>query len=131
MMNDERRAAKARVIASMRSGQPWDEAARNAGLRMGRATAYRLCRRARDAGDVALRDGRGGQATKVRGAVRQWLEEFCRGAPRTPSHRVQVALRDRFGLTVSVSQINRVRATLGLSSRTQKLRFDAFPPCAA
>jgi len=117
MTPDERRDAKARLVAGMRHGRPWDAAAREAGLSVSRATAYRLCQQARTTGGAALRDGRSGHASKLRGAVCDWLAAYCRGAPRTPSRVVQAALTARFGLTVSVSQINRVRVVLGLSSR--------------
>jgi len=119
MSNDQRQEAKGRLIAGMQSGRPWDEAARDADLRVGRATAYRLLRRARARNDAntTARDGRHGHASKLRGPVRQWLAEYCRGAPRTPGRIVRLALHDRFGLTVSISQINRIRAALGLSQR--------------
>ena len=84
---------------------------------MHRATVYHLLKRVRTEGETAFSDGRHGHPIKLRGEVRTFLIEFCRTSPRTPSPQVQTALRERFGLTVSVSQINRVRATLGLSSR--------------
>jgi len=119
MKDDRRREVKARLIAHMRSGRPWDEAAREADLRVGRATAYRLLRRARAHGDANAteQDGRHGHASKVRLPVREWLAEYCRGSPQTPGRIVQTALHDRFGLTVSISQINRIRAALGVSRR--------------
>ncbi|HEY6411903.1 MAG TPA: sigma-70 family RNA polymerase sigma factor, partial [Ktedonobacteraceae bacterium] len=52
-------------------------------------------------------------------AARAFLEEQCRQAPQTPSSAIQALLRERFGLSVSISQINRVRATLGISNRRQ------------
>jgi len=113
----ERRAAKARLIAGLRRGQPWDEAARAAHLRVGRATAYRWRQRAQVDETLSVDDGRHGHASKVRGSIRAWLAASCRDAPETPGHRLQTALRDRFGLDVSVSQINRIRAVLGLSRR--------------
>jgi len=117
MTLDDRRDAKARLAAGMRHGRPWDAAVREAGLSVSRATAYRVLRRARADGGTAFVDGRSGHASKLRGTVRVWLEAYCRGAPRTPSHVIQAALAARFGLTISVSQINRVRVVLGLGSR--------------
>jgi hypothetical protein len=49
------------------------------------------------------------------------LEEQCRQAPSTPSSTLQVKLQERFDLRVSSSQINRVRAALGISNRPQNL----------
>src|SRR5260370_1183947 len=44
------------------------------------------------------------------------LEAYCREAPQTPSSVLQALLHERFALRVSVSQINRVRAALGVSN---------------
>jgi hypothetical protein len=117
MNGDERRAAKGRLIAAMERGRPWCAVVRDMDdpppLR--RSGAYRLLREVRARGDEALRDGRHGHPSKMRGPVRQWLAAYCRGTPDAAGATVQAALRERFGLDVSVSQINRVRAALGLS----------------
>ncbi len=65
MDDGQRRAAKAHLVAGMLQGQPWHVAARIADLPIGRATAYRLARQARLRGDMALRDGRHGHASKL------------------------------------------------------------------
>jgi len=85
----QRQEAKARMMAAIRRGQPWDMAAHGAGLRIGRATAYRWRRRARAEGDTALRDQRRGWATKLRGPVHQWLADYCRGAPHSTGSLIQ------------------------------------------
>jgi hypothetical protein len=64
-------------------------------------------------GEQALQEGRHGHPIKLRGEVRTFLEEVCRQDPHTPSHEIQTQLAQRFSLQVSVSQINRVRTTLG------------------
>jgi len=109
----ERQTARLRLIASMREGRGWRVAAQAAGLGVSRATAYRLARR----GDGAAYDRRRGQAYKLGGVVRVWLEDYCRDAPGSTGGQIQAALRARFDLAVSISQINRVRAALGLSRR--------------
>jgi transposase len=114
MDRDARRAARRRLVEGMRRGQPWHEAAAAAGLVVGRSTAYRLRRRAQTEGEAALEDRRHGHPSKLRAPVRAWLEGFCRGRPPPPSHVVQAALRERFGLRVSVGHLNAVRAALGL-----------------
>jgi transposase len=76
----------------------------------------------RKAGEQALSEGRHGHPIKLRGEVRKFLEETCRQAPHTPSHKIQTQLAERFSLTVSVSQINRVRATLGISNLPQSAK---------
>ena len=116
---DERHVVRLRVVDGMRSGCGWREAIDAAGLKASRATAYRLARRARLCGDNALRDERRGHAHKLGDPARAWVATYCRGAPHSAGGHIQAALQDRFGLSVSISQINRVRATLGLSRRAR------------
>src|SRR5258708_40297184 len=97
----------------------WDEAAKQAELQIGQSTANRLRQRMRQGGKQALQEGRHGHPAKLRGEVREWLEETCRRAPYTPSHEIQAQLAERFALSISVSQLNRVRATLGVSNPPQ------------
>jgi len=46
-----------------------------------------------------------------------WINELCSDDLQMPSSRVQRELQSRFGVAVSVSQINRVRAKLGVSNQ--------------
>jgi transposase len=115
MDREARRAAKAPMVAHMQAGQSWHEAATNEGLQTSRASAYRLLRRVRTEGVVALDDQRHGHPTNVRQPVRDWLATFCRAAPASTGCTVHAALLERFGLEVSVSQINRLRVVLGVS----------------
>ena len=108
------RAAKAQMVAQMQADQSWHAAATSVGLQTSRASAYRLLRRVRTEGAVALDDQRHGHPTKTRQPVREWLATFCRAAPEATGRTVQTALFERFGLEVSVSQINRLRAVLGV-----------------
>ncbi len=119
MGQEERRAAKLRVVGGMQQGLAWREAAQAADARLSRATAFRALRIVRTRGDDALEDGRHGHPHKLTAPVREWLLEYCRGAPKTPSCVVQTEIERQFGITVSVSQINRVRAVLGVSSRSR------------
>jgi transposase len=63
---------------------------------------------------VALEDQRHGHPTKARQPVREWLAAFCRAAPEATGRTVQEALLAHLGLQISVSQINRLRAALGV-----------------
>ena len=108
------RAAKAALIAYMDEGYPWQEAAAKAGVVVSRATAYRLWLRAWREGPSCLDDGRHGHPSKLRAPIRDWLVETCTAAPISSSAVLQTAIRDRFGIAVSVRQINRVRAALGV-----------------
>jgi transposase len=114
--------ARVQVVEAMEQGFPWHEATKRAGLPISQATAYRLRQRMREAGKRGLREGRHGHPIKLRGEVRRFVEETCRQAPHTPSHEIQTQLAEHFSLTVSVSQINRVRATLGVSNPPQSAK---------
>ena len=118
MQEEQRRAAKGQLIALMQAGHPWHEAAAMAGVQIGRSAAYQLLRNVRLRGEAALQDGRHGHPAKLRPPVREFLETTCREAPHTPSHVVQAALQERFGLLVSIGHLNRVRSELGVGSRT-------------
>lgn len=119
MEKEQLRAAKAQLVAQMQKGHSWQGAAATAGIRITQSTAYRLCRAVRERGETALQDGRHGHPSKLRGAVRTFLEEQCRQAPQTPSSTIQMKLRERFDLHVSISQINRVRRQLGVSNHSK------------
>ena len=114
--------ARVQVVQAMEQGLPWHEAAKRAGLEISQSTAYRLRQRMRKAGEQALREGRHGHPIKLRGEARKFLEETCRQAPSTPSHEIQTQLAQSFSLQVSVSQINRVRASLGVSNPPQSAK---------
>ena len=117
-MDDEwQRGAKARLVEGMLRGQPWEDAVSAAGLTLRRSAAYRLTQRVCLFGEPALQDQRHGHVAKMHEPVRQWLVTYCRGAPGTPSRIVQEALRERFGVRVSIGHLNRVRAALGVGSR--------------
>jgi hypothetical protein len=46
-----------------------------------------------------------------------WMVEFCTHNPQVASSRVQAELKSAFGIEVSVSQINRVRAAKGVTKQ--------------
>jgi len=111
------RTARLQVIGRMFAGQSWQTAVSQSQLHISRSTAYRLVKLARDEDKVAkafLAD-RHGHTYKVTEPVRVWLVDVCTQNPQMASSRVQTELQSRFGVTVSVSQINRVRAKLGVS----------------
>jgi transposase len=115
MNRDQRRSARLRLVQGMQRGEPWHVAVAASGLTVNRSTAYRLCRRVRAEGEVALEDRRHGHPlVKLQAPMLAWLEAYCRAAPTTPGPAVQAALCERFGLTVSVGYLNIIRARLGL-----------------
>jgi transposase len=110
----DERAAKATMVSSMDQGYPWHEASSMAGVVVSRATAYRLWLRSWRDGPTYLDDGRHGHPSKLRDPICHWLVEVCTAAPATPSPALQTAIAEEFGVTVSVRQINRVRAARGV-----------------
>jgi transposase len=116
MEKEQSLEVRVQLTARMQHGQSWRAAAAATGLHVSQSTAYRLLQGYRMQGSAALRDGRHGHRSLLRGAARAFLEEQCRQAPQTPSSTIQMELRERFDLSVSISQINRVRAALGLSN---------------
>jgi transposase len=116
MDKEQRRQARAQLVARMHEGQSWQEAAKASGIHISQSTAYRLSQAVRKRGEVALQDGRHGHPIKLRGEARTFLEDSCRAAPHTPSAVIQTLLQERFDVSVSISQINRVRAALGVSN---------------
>lgn len=112
------RTARLHLIANMLAGQPWQEAMTNAGLSIGRATAYRLVQLARDPekSERAFLDDRHGHPYKLTGPMRTWLVEYCRQHPGVFSSQVQAELRSQFGVEVSRGHISRVRAEAGVAA---------------
>ena len=119
---NQRQVAREQLVTAMVEGQSWQEVNTGSSLPVKRAMAYRLLRAVRIKGNIALQDGRHGHPSKLRGEARAFLEASCREAPSMLSSTLQAALRERFDLQVSVSQINRVRATLGVSNPSRASR---------
>jgi len=103
----------------MFAGQSWQTAVAQSQLNISRSTAYRLVQRARDEDKAPLvfLDDRHGHPYKLTEPMQIWINELCSENRQIPSSRVQSELKSRFGVAVSVSQINRVRATLGVSNQ--------------
>jgi transposase len=111
---EERRAAKAQLVAGMQAGLSWRAAAAAAGITTSEATAFRLRRRFQQQGADAFDDHRHGYAYKLPPLVRQWLVASCQAHPHTPSHCLQTTLREQFDILISVGYLNQVRAALDI-----------------
>jgi transposase len=113
------RAARLQLIGRMFAGQSWQTAVAESQLPISRSTAYRLVQQARseDKAPQVFLDARHGHPYKLTGPVQAWISEVCSDNVQMPSSKVQGELKSRFGVAVSVSQINRVRATLGVSNQ--------------
>jgi len=113
------RAARLQLIGRMFAGQSWQTAVAQSQLNISRSTAYRLVQYARDEDKASMPflDDRHGHPYKLTEPIQVWINEVCSENQQLPSSRVQRELKSRFGVAVSVSQINRVRATLGVSNQ--------------
>src|SRR5260221_6403630 len=113
------RAARLQLIGRMFTGQSWQTAVVESHLPISRATAYRLVQQARseDKASQIFLDDRHGHPYKLTEPMQIWINELCSDELQIPSSRVQRELKSRFGVAVSVSQINRVRAKLGASNQ--------------
>lgn len=121
MKDHPERSARLELIKHMFAGQDWRTAVSESKLNISRATAYRLVKLARseDKAELAFLDGRHGHPYKLTERVRVWMVDFCTNNPQISSSRVRVELKAVFGVEVSVSQINRVRAAYGVAHQWQ------------
>ncbi len=108
-------AARRELVRQIEQGASVREAKGRSMVPMHRTTVYRLLKRVQSEGEQALIDGRRGHPVKLRGEVLTFLIESCQSNPFVSSPVVQRLLQEHFDLCVSVSQLNRVRARLGLS----------------
>ncbi len=110
-----RQVARREIVRQVEQGVTASEARRHCPVPMHRTTVYRLLKRVQAEGEYAFIERRHGHPTKLRGEVLTWMLDHCQSHPSTSSADVQRRLSERFGLSVSVSQLNRVRAAHGLS----------------
>lgn len=113
------RTARLHLLEYMFAGYSWQSAVSQSGLHIARSTAYRLRQRARDEDKAAsvFLDDRHGHPYKLTEPVRAWMVEFCTTNPQVASSCIQAELKTTFGVEVSVSQINRVRAAHGVTKQ--------------
>lgn len=113
--------AKIKMAELMLRGVNWEDARREAGVWVSRSGAYWFLDQYCQRGEQALDDRRRGQAYKLCGDRLEWLLARSREKPEITSQELQAEIREMYGLRVSTSQINRVRAAHGVS-RPQKKR---------
>ena len=113
------RTGRLQLIEAMFAGHSWQSAVAQSQLNISRSTAYRLlqCARDEDKAPLVFLDDRHGHPYKLTEPMQIWINELCSDDLQIPSSRVQGELQSRFGVAVSVSQINRVRAKLGVSNQ--------------
>ncbi|HEX4205835.1 MAG TPA: helix-turn-helix domain-containing protein [Ktedonobacteraceae bacterium] len=112
-----RQAARQEIVRQVAHGMTAREARLANLVPMHRTTVYRLLKRVEREGEQALTERRHGHPVKLRGEVRTWTLEYCRSHSSASSTELQRLVTERFGLAISVSQLNRVRAAHGLSRK--------------
>ncbi len=112
---EQRQASKRQIMELVEQGVSVRQARNQSEVPMHRATIYRLLKRVRTQGETGYSDGRQGHPIKIRGEVRTFLIESCEANPSLASPLLQRLIQERFGVCLSVSQLNRVRASLGLT----------------
>lgn len=111
----QRQVAKREVIRDIERGASAREARVHSAVPMHRTTVYRLLKRVQREGDNGFADGRHGHPYIVRGEVLTFVIESCQATPSVARSTLLRSISERFTSTPSVSQLNRVRARLGLS----------------
>lgn len=112
---EQRQAGKRQIIELVERGASVQQARNQSEVPMHRATVYRLLKRVQTQGEAGYSDGRHGHPIKLRGEVRTFLIESCQATPSLSSPMLQRLIQERFDMRLSVSQLNRVRASLGLT----------------
>jgi transposase len=117
--SQQRQAAKREIVRDIEQGVSARQARVRSAVPMHRTTVYRLLKRVQREGDKGFADGRHGHPVKLRGEVLTFLIETCQATPSIASLVLQRAIIERFASAPSVSQLNRVRARLGLSRQSE------------
>jgi transposase len=112
-----RRSARQEIVRQVKLGATASEAQRRCPVPMHRTTVYRLLKRVEREGEDACIEKRHGHPSILRGEVLTFLLDYCRTHASAASRQVQHLVAERFGLCVSVSQLNRVRAAHRLSRK--------------
>lgn len=113
--SQQRQATRREMVSQMEHGMTAPEARRRCPVPMHRTTVYRLLKRVQCEGEYAFVERRHGHPVKLRGEVLTCVLDYCQNHTSAASREVQCLVAQRFGITVSVSQLNRVRAAHGLS----------------
>jgi transposase len=112
-----RRSARLELVRQVKLGTTASEARRRCCVPMHRTTVYRLLKRVVCEGEQVFAEKRHGHPVKLRGEVLTCVLDYCQNHASAASCEVQCLVAERFGITVSISQLNRVRASHGLSRK--------------
>ncbi len=112
---DDHHTTKRLVIEAMAAGLPWDEARQRANAPVSRATIFRWQARFATDGAAVFQEQRHGHVWLVTPPIQEWIVTYCQAHPHTPSHVLKSILAAELDCTVSVTQLNRVRARLDVT----------------
>jgi|SRR5579875_884166 transposase len=112
-----RQTARREIVQRGAHGMTAREARLSSPISMHRTTVYRLLKRVEREGEQALAERRHGHPSKLWGEVFTFVLDYCQNHASAASREVQRQVSDRFGITVSISQLNRVRAANGRSRK--------------
>lgn len=120
MNQEEKQQAKLALVKLMQAGVGWQEAAEQVGIAAKRSSAYDWWQKYRELGEEGLRDGRHGHVCKGHEAVVKWLIAKCQESPEISSSQIKEQVQEHFGVSVSVTHLNRIRARHGVSRQARK-----------
>ena len=106
------------VVDAVLAGKSHDEARSLVDVPVSDRSIYRWLEWYRENGDEGLQDNRHGVVWKVTDEIRDWLMDAIEETPSQSASRLQEDLQETFGIRVSISYINQLRAEAGLSRRS-------------
>ena len=106
------------VVDAVRSGKSYEEAKALVDVAVSDRSIYRWLAWHREQGDAGLQDKRHGVVWKVTDEMRAWLIEAIEARPALSARQLQEQVQETFGIKVSISHINQMRADAGLSRRS-------------
>lgn len=106
------------IVDAVLSGKSHDEARALVAVPVSERSIYRWLEWHREQGDEGLQDNRHGVVWKMTDELRSWLIEAIEDAPKLSARQLREQVQETFGIKVSISHINQVRADAGLSRRT-------------
>ncbi len=118
----ERRSVRLDLVRQVELGATASEAQRRCPVPMHRTTVYRPLKRVGQEGEQAFSERRHGHPVKLRGEVLTWLLDYRQSHASVSSSELQHLIAERFNLSVSVSQLNRVGAAHRRASRSSTAR---------
>jgi len=110
-------AVRKTIVDAVLLGKSHDEARALVDIGVSERSIYRWLEWHREHGDEGLKDNRHGVVWKMTDELRSWLIEAFEDNPKWSARQLQEQVQETFGIKVSISHINQMRADAGLSRR--------------